>query len=419
MLVRLPERGSLDLELAAWLSLSQHAAFWRLFEKGILSVSTLPGNKVRLSASCYVGRASFGGIDVQVVEKVKNSLSALIKFASRDAFRIENLGAPASELGPLISLLTEQFLKCLRTYVSHGREARYATKQSIGSLVGGRLDLTRSLQLRARGLGHLLAFDKNVLQRNTPKNRVLLVTLLEIERLSKIVALPAEQMVATRSLARLFDDCRDAEVLFARRESFIQSAEQIIEESNSTTEKDLLALAQVTLAHESFEHGATTLGTSPRAWFLNLENLFERAVREVIRNTVQPYGLSVTGSPRPQKPIFATEPVKYTANPDLVIGNGSAVVGIGDVKYKSWSGAASADDIYQLLVHAATFGSSVGFLVFPGESLEIHELGFSSTGCRTWLFVVDVRALEEHLKNSFSVLGLTPTMSANLRTGTR
>jgi 5-methylcytosine-specific restriction endonuclease McrBC regulatory subunit McrC len=419
MLVRLQERGSLDLDRVAWMSVSQHAAFWLLVEKGILSVSSLPGNRARLIGSCYVGRSSFGGVDVEIVEKAKNSLSALINFASRDAFRIEKLGAPASELGPLISLLIEQFLKCLRTYVSNGREARYATTQSVGSLVGGRLDITRSLQLRARGLSHLIAFEKNTLQRNTLKNKILLFVLREIERLSKVVNLPAEQIVATRSMARLFDDCRDAEVLFARRESFIRYAEEVMKHSSSATEKDLLALAQVILAHESFEHGATTLGSSPRAWFLNLENLFERAVREVSRDAAEPAGLDVNDSARSQKLIFKTEHGKYTANPDLVISNAAAVLAIGDVKYKSWSGSASADDIYQLLVHAATFRSSVGFLVFPGENLEIHDLGFSSTGCRTWLLVVDARLLDKHLKQSFLSMGLLPATTASVLTGTR
>ena len=54
-----------------------------------------------------------------------------------------------------------QFHRAVYAYVSRGRERRFVQSPHAGPLVGGRIDITRTLQLRARGLGHLIAFDKN------------------------------------------------------------------------------------------------------------------------------------------------------------------------------------------------------------------------------------------------------------------
>jgi 5-methylcytosine-specific restriction endonuclease McrBC regulatory subunit McrC len=129
--------------------------------------------------------------------------------------------------------------------------------------------------------------------------------------------------------------------------------------------------------------------------------------------------LVISGSTRSQRPIFEMGSGRYTANPDLVISKGAEVLAIGDVKYKSWSGSASADDIYQLLVHAAAFRCSLAFLIFPGESLEIHDLGLASTGCRTWVVVVDVCKVDEHLGKFLSTLGPAMGMTETILTATR
>lgn len=417
MILRVPERGSLNVDLATWRRLSREPQFWQLTAKGIISASSSSEKGMRLDASCYVGRVSFSELQLEISEKVPGSLAALLHFATHEAFRVESAQAPSSEIGNLVTLLIDQFLKSLRFYVSRGREGTFVRRRHVGSLVGGRVDLTRSIRLRARGLNHLLAYEKYALERNTPKNRLLLATLIEIERLSRIIRLPPALTATARSLASLFDDCRDAEVLFAKRGVFIESADNLITQSASGIEKDLLALAQIVLSHESFEHGVPTLGVSPRAWFLNLENLFERAVRRVTHTLLQPNGFAIASGPRTSVPIFENDRSRYTANPDLVVSKANKTVAVGDVKYKTWFGYATPSDLYQLLVHAATFGSPLAFLVFPTEVPLAYQLGRSSTGCDTWLLGLRVCNLAEDLQSALTQMGL-PTGERLPLTGT-
>lgn len=79
---------------------------------------------------------------------------------------------------------------------------------------------------------------------------------------------------------------------------------------------------------------------------------------------------------------------------------------VGDVKYKSWAGSASAPDLYQLLVHAKTYDAERCFLVYPHDTFGVKRLGVASTGCDTWLFTVDVRALESDLPRLLAAVGV-------------
>lgn len=105
--------------------------------------------------------------------------------------------------------------------------------------------------------------------------------------------------------------------------------------------------------------------------------------------------------------IFANEAQQFRANPDLVLVGQQGAAAIGDVKYKIWTGSASASDVYQLLVHAAAFKTGTAFLVFPHREFFARDLGISATGCRTWLFAVDVLKLPEHLGLALQRLGLS------------
>jgi hypothetical protein len=88
------------------------------------------------------------------------------------------------------------------------------------------------------------------------------------------------------------------------------------------------------------------------------------------------------------------------ADPDLVIGNPPAVA-VGDVRYKAWEGTAKPRDLYQLRVHAATFGTDEAFLVYPSDGFQEVDLARSSTGCRTRIFAIDVRDVQSHLRRVF------------------
>lgn len=404
--INVPERGHSDVDAKIYGALSSHADFWRLSEHKIISVAHLSPTKIRLTGSCFVGRVLLDDSVVEINEKVKGSLAALLGYATFNSFRVEKYDAPASALGPLLALLVRQFLVVLRGYVSRGRQFRYESKSLRGSLVGGRVNITQTIGLRARGLQHVLAFSRPVLTHVTPKNRIIAAAISEVERVSEIIALDVADLAMARGLSLLFQDCRDSEVLFGDRDAFVRAAYRLI--ASGDGDRDLMALASVILAHQSFDYGSPVTSISPRAWFLNLEKLFEVAVRQVLTAAYAPGVVTSRIGAEIERRIFDKAGDEYKANPDLVLSQPEGVKAIGDVKYKAWNGAAAQPDIYQLLVHAATYHASIAFLVYPHEAFEVRELGVHND-IRTWLFAVDVRKLEEHLLLALKTMGLEPS----------
>lgn len=402
----LNERQHLDLSGPEWRDLSTEPEFWELVRRGVLRVGHPARGQVRLEATKYLGRAFVGPHTIQVNEKVPGALPALLDYASAGAFRLERLGAPATDIGSLARLLVRQFLERLREYASAGREGQYARRRERASLIAGRLDVTRTIALKARGLAHIAAFDRSIYTHLTGLNRVMLATLTEIERSSALLSLSQDEMASARGLAVVFDDCRDFQVLFGERSSFVDLADQLSRDMRHTELlRDLLALAGVILGRVSFEP-MTPQGTRvPRSWFLNLEDLFEKAVRRVLRKQLPSASRLSAGSSSPVN-IFSDVQDEFAANPDLVIRVGSKMASVGDVKYKNWTGSAAASDLYQLLTHAGAFSAKVAFLVFPHDAFEERYLGDDPFGCRTWLFAVDVTNLQRDLGRLSKSIGL-------------
>ena len=207
--ITVPERGETKISTDEWRQLDEDPALWQLVEGGILSVEQHERRSVVLRGSCYIGRASVAGGVVRVSEKIPGALASLLEYATHDAFRVDPLRAPATDLGDLAVLLVRQFHKAVYRYISAGRERRFVRRPHAASLVGGRIDITRTLMLRARGLGHLIAFDKSELTRRTAKNRVVLAALREVENLADAIPLTDDDLAFGRSLTKFFNDCRD------------------------------------------------------------------------------------------------------------------------------------------------------------------------------------------------------------------
>jgi 5-methylcytosine-specific restriction endonuclease McrBC regulatory subunit McrC len=407
MILRVPERGHLEIDAESFSRLANVPAFWKLIDSKLLGVSHIASGRVQLDGNSFVGRAVLADTTLEIAEKIPGALAALLTSATNEAFRLTKMESAASELGDLAALLIATFLNELRAYVTRGRESTYTRRSFTGSLVGGRINLTRTISLRSRGLRHVVSFDKHILSRNTQKNRVFLGALHEIQDLASIINLDDKLIARARELAMIFEDCRDVEVLFARR-TLAERADALLEQT--TTDRDLVALAAVILANASFEYQRPIVGSVPRSWFLNLEVLFEKAVREAIKRAV-PSGIVQRGADNP-RPIFAGEARFYKANPDVVLTYHELVGAVGDVKYKSWSGFANADDIYQLLVHTAAFGATKAFLVYPHDTFEALSLGPSSTGSSVWLFAVDVKNLDRDIRRSLELLQFAQLPSA-------
>lgn len=405
--VRVPERGRADVDAPVWRRLSASPEFWDLVDRKILVVSSPQRGRFRLTGGSHVGRAHIDGIALELHEKVPDALVSLLRYLGHGSLRMLKTASPLADLNELAKFLVHTFLMAVREYVGRGRERRYVSEPHVGSLVGGRIDVTRTLRLRARGLPHLAAFNRNELVFDTPLNRVVYAALLEAERLDPVLHFSPRDLAAARALSVAFADCRDAREIRLRREAIVRYATDVAERTEDPARRDLAALAGVVLSHESFSVADPSGRFAPRAWFLNLERLFESSVRAVLSRVLKASGEGGELWPpeRVNRRIFSNVPQGFTANPDLVIEANGAVT-VGDVKYKEWSGTADASDLYQLLVHAKTYDAERCFLVYPHDAYEVRFLGRATTGCDTWLFAVDLRDMERDLVVAAQALGM-------------
>ena len=280
-IVRVPERGHSEVDVAAWHRLSASSEFWELVERKYLAVSSLRRGRVRLMGGSHVGRAHINGVALELHEKVPDVLASLLRYLGHGSLRTLKTASPLSDLNELAKFLVHTFLVAVREYVGRGRERRYLSELHVGSLVGGRIDVTRTLRLRARGLPHLAAFDRNELVFDTPLNRVVYAALLEAERLDRVLLLSPRDLAAARALSVAFADCRDAREVRLKREAVVQYAADVAERTEDPTRRDLATLAGAVLSHESFSLVDLSGRLAPSAWFLNLETLFESSVRTV------------------------------------------------------------------------------------------------------------------------------------------
>ena len=395
--IRVPERGTADISQEQWATLDRSPEFWELVRAKIISVEHRGRDAVQLSGKAHVGRAYVNGVLLDIHEKVPGATAALMAAAS-PRLRQQHLDSPTSELGRLVRLLVHAFVEEVKSYAGTGRDWRYDEEYEVGSTVGGRLNLRGTIALRARGQRHLVAFHRTTVTRITATNRVILAALREIEVLSGLQPLPPDDITAARGLAVLFEDCLDAEVLTRSPLLAVQATE--LAETASAEREDLLALASLLLSHESLEPDAAVLGRAPRAWFVNLEALFERVVLSSLR-AAAPSGVRVSKGGPDELAVFP-DTGHLEADPDLVIGQPATAV--GDVKYKTWDGSAAPSDLYQLLVHASTFKANEAFLIFPADHFAEVDLGASTTGCRSRLFAIDVADVPTAMSRIFEIV---------------
>ncbi|MFI2649660.1 hypothetical protein [Micromonospora fulviviridis] len=304
----------------------------------------------------------------------------------------------------MVRLLIDAFLASVRSYASAGRDWTYSTRRAASSLGGGRLRVADTSLLRARGLRHRIVFDRPFVDRSTPVNRLVLAALREVEVLARLSFADAKQLSAARMLATLFADSLDNELILGSKKALAGEAFMLAAQVPKPEIQDMLRLASAVLAHLSIEADRPQIGQVPLAWFVNLERLFEIAVRQCLGRTLGT-GWSVSGPGGAAKWVF---PDRSTlgANPDFVIKRAQKAVAVGDAKYKAWESLASASDLYQLLVHASAFDAQKAFLVYPSSQFSERELGKSVTGTSTVLFAIDVRQLESGVGQLCRRIGL-------------
>lgn len=416
------ERRARRLTSDEWASISGNRAFWRLVEEGFVGISQRGPADYHIRGQQYVGRAIVGDVEILVQEKVSGSLAAMLTFAIPSDVVIQRAESPAAAFDALSRALMTHFVEAAGRYIADRRMPQYEYQPAVGVSLGGSLDIPRTIRLHAKGLDQLLAFDRGRVVRDTPLDHVTLAALDEIDRAGSTLRLDPKTLYDARWLAGALDEVRGERYQLASKTDCLDAADEIAASAEtSELDADLARLAAVVLLHHGFAFTPESEALVPRAWFINLEALFEQAVR---RRLQQLLGRNRVDRGRTlSRRLFVTGTDSSNVNPDVVVHDGVVVHAAADVKYKSLRephdlSAASGDpgerkkaaraDLYQLLVHSKSIGARRAFLVYASDGdCRIRYHGRASTGA-TWTAEVRVSALEDDLRTVAIAAGLLP-----------
>jgi hypothetical protein len=364
-----------------------------------------------LRGTCYVGRAFINGLVVEISEKFAGAFETLVSLGPLKAPKVMQTPSPVAKSSGSTAILVSLFVRSVRAYLSGFKKVAYVRVPDAGTVAGGRLDVTRTLRLRAKGKAHQIAFDRSVLSADLPFNRCIFAALREIEHLAKLENISALDVAGARALGATLAECLPA-VLSARPGELADIAAREAAARHARPEsRDVISLAGAILDAAGFGGRELFNRQVERSWFVNLETFFEEAIRNVVAGLLGA-GFSVS-SAQERPPVFSQLPQRYRANPDLVIRNDAGTVAIGDAKYKELDGWPTPADVHELLVHASAYRAPKALLFFPsdGEFWQ-RSFGKSSSGCDVWLFGIRFNAFAADVGRSLELADLLPPHAA-------
>jgi len=390
--ISVPERGSSNISAAELAQLQTSTEFWALLDRGIIDVAIRPNEGATLSAGPYVGRAICGSEILEVVEKIPGALGSLLGYASGSTFRLESVTGASTEIGPLVEQLVSLFLAETRKYLTNGKEFKYTLQRGVSPMVAGVIQIPATAQIRARGLVHQIAFDRPVITDETDKNVILKRALREVDQIADTVGLDGDLVTKAHALNMYFDTYPSR--ITERQSELATLSEMLV--SSDASHSPLLALAALLLRHESFENADWLGHTTPKTWFVNLERLFEEALRKQLNRT-EFAGLTVRKGSDFDRYLFH-DSSHSRLEPDIVLLQDGEVVGVGDAKYKILLNHPRPSDVYQLLAHGAAFRSPLCFLAFASSEYRSIAYGQSVTGTIVHAYALDISDFENSVK---------------------
>ncbi len=137
----------------------------------------------------------------------------------------------------------------------------------------------------------------------------------------------------------------------------------------------------------TFEPGGKELPS----FLFNLDDIFERFVRQAFVSGFREHGISVLDGNKHQGRLFEDSKV-YPTKSDIIFRRSKReVLGIGEVKYKPKLKEA---DRYQIISHATAAKAPFGILFTPanaGESQRLERLGRMATGAEFYHYRVNIQ----------------------------
>lgn len=127
------------------------------------------------------------------------------------------------------------------------------------------------------------------------------------------------------------------------------------------------------------------------SFLFNLEDIFERFVRQTFAEALREKRISVLDGNKHQGKLFLDNKT-YPTKTDIIFRRGkSSVIGLADVKYKPKLKEA---DRYQIISHVTAANTGLGLLISPanqGESQRLERLGKVPTGAEFYHYKVNIQ----------------------------
>lgn len=396
------ERSTLSVPRLIYQQLSGSERLSQLMQAGVLGLLRSKEVPYGLRASCYVGHAVLeDGVRLEVREKSAGALAALLRWSLPADLRSAPVPSQVGVAIPILEVFARRFLALLGYYVRHGRVKAYLPYVRKSGSPRGKIHVPETLRLLRRGQRGQIACRQQVLSADVLINRLLRLGLETIEQLFASDQQAQDALAEARMYAPLFQDAQTWELQRRgdgfRADSFTQALE------NTRMTDDLygaLAYARALVLHLGIWPQSESDPTVPHSFFLNLETLFEEAVRQVSAEILA--SNIVSKGARVNRPLFAQMPGRYVADPDVVVQAQAAAVLVADCKYKQLGGFPDHSDVYQLFSHCSALQSNLGVLIYPGEDYGRVPLGETGSGISMYSASVRIANLRDDLNRLFS-----------------
>jgi 5-methylcytosine-specific restriction endonuclease McrBC regulatory subunit McrC len=409
MIVTVPERGTAEVSPKEWAVLSTDRRFWHLLEANVIKAEVGPGGRWRLKGTCFVGRALIGPVLLEVVEKFPKAFETLVGLGALKSPKTLHVPSPIAASKGSTPVLVSLFIQAVRRYLSGSKKTEYTRVPDSGALIGGRLNVARTIRLRAKGASHQAAFERTVLSADIPFNQCVYAALREVERLGPIAKISEMDIAQARALRLALSECLPSVLRSMPYElSTIAAREADIDHGRDEI-NDVISLAGAVLDAAGFGGAGDWERSVQRAWFVDLESFFEEAIRRTARKLLN--GIAVVNSASHRPGIFRPTSQRYRANPDMVISSPKMeTIALGDAKYKDFSDWPAQSDVYELLAHAAAYQTKKALLFYPADKeFSVRDFGVSATDCKVWAFGITFGQFSEDVRSALAVAGFDVT----------
>jgi len=405
MIVTVPERGTAEISPKEWAVLSADRRFWHLLEANVIQAEAGAGGRWKLKGTCYVGRALIGSVLLEIVEKFPKAFETLVGLGALKSPKTLRVPSPIAASTGSTAILVSLFIQAVRRYLSGAKRSEYRQVPDSGALIGGRLNIARTIRLRAKGASHQAAFERTTLSADIPFNRCVYAALREVERLGPIANISHIDIATARALRLALSECLPAVLAARPGELSMVAAHESNTDHGRSEINDVISLAGAVLDAAGFGGAGDWKRTVERAWFVNLESFFEEAIRRTVRNLLR--GIAVVNSASSRPGIFRPSSRRYRANPDMVISNSQMeTMALGDAKYKDFSDWPAQSDVYELLTHAAAYRTKKAFLFYPADvEFSVRSFGISATDCEVWAFGITFDRFSDDVRSALAVAG--------------